>query len=69
MWSELLRRYAARAREFSDAVAALVQNDRLGPEASRQLLSTIKTRLESCNAVADEIDRYVSEKAEAAKGT
>jgi len=68
LWCKLVQRYAIRAREYSEAVAALGQKANGGPVESQQLLDDIRTRLESCIAVAQEIDRYFKEKAEAASG-
>ena len=66
MWHILAQRYAIRAREFSDAVAALGHQAHVGPEACRELLEAIRTRREACIAVGDELERYLEEKADAA---
>jgi hypothetical protein len=65
MWRELVKRYAIRAREFSDAVAALGQEAYLGPVASRELLEDIRERRKLCNEVADEVEHYLKPKASA----
>jgi hypothetical protein len=59
MWRQLVQRYAIRAREFSDAVAALGREAHLGPSASRQRLEEIRRRRNLCNQVADEVERYL----------
>ena len=69
MWEDLVQRYAFSARELSDAVALLGQRVHLGPAHSRQLLEDIRTKHEMCMAVAEEIDRYVKQKADAARCT
>ena len=66
MWHILTQRYAIRAREFSDAVAALGQQAHVGPEACRELLEAIRARREACIAVGDELERYLAGKAEGA---
>jgi hypothetical protein len=66
MWREIARRYAIRAREFSDAVAALGREARLGPPPSLKLLKEIRRRRDLCNEVADEFERYVTLDASAA---
>jgi hypothetical protein len=66
MWLELVQRYAIRAREFSDAVAALGREARLGSARSQDLLKEIRRRREACNEVADEFERYVRLHASAA---
>ena len=67
MWSELVESYALRAREFSDAVASLGQEVHLGPEAAGEVLNQIQAKHQSCMAIADEIDRYLKLKADAAR--
>jgi hypothetical protein len=67
MWRELVERYALCARELSDAVAELGKQVHLGPEQSRQLLEDIKLKHEAWNAASEEIDRYVKQRADAAK--
>jgi hypothetical protein len=59
MWRELAKDYAIRAREFSDAVASLGREARLGPKISRQLVKEIRRRRELCNEIADEFDCYL----------
>jgi hypothetical protein len=59
MFHTLVQRYAMRAREFSDAVAALGHQARLGPEACADLLEDIRTRREACTAAAEELDQYL----------
>ena len=66
-WRELVERYALCARELSDAVAELGKQVHLGPGLSSQLLEDIKQKHEAWNAAAEEIDRYVKQKADAAK--
>jgi hypothetical protein len=66
-WHKLVQRYALCARELSDAEAELGKQVRLGPELSSQLLEDIKKKHEAWNAAAEEIDRYVKQKADAAK--
>jgi hypothetical protein len=66
-WRELVERYALCARELSDAVAELGKQVHLGPGQSQPLLDDIKEKLELWNAAAKEIDRYVKQKADAAK--
>jgi len=66
MWIELVQRYAIRAREFSDAVAALGREAPLGPASSQELLKEIRSRRDLCNEVADEFERYVKVNAPAA---
>jgi hypothetical protein len=56
MWRKLVQRYAIRAREFSDSVAALGRQVHFGPKASRDLLEEIRTRRDLCNEVANEIE-------------
>ena len=68
MWRELVERYAFCARELSEAVAELGKQIHLGPLQSQQLLEDIRLKQGLCIAVAEEIDRYVKQKAEAAKG-
>jgi hypothetical protein len=63
MWRELVQRYAIRAREFSDTVAALGRQAHPGSEASRKLLEEIRTRRDLCNEVANEIGRYLKDAA------
>jgi hypothetical protein len=63
MWRELVQRYAIRAREFSDTVAALGRQAHSGSEASRKLLEEIRTRRDLCNEVANEIERYLKDAA------
>jgi hypothetical protein len=65
-WRELVERYATRAREFSDAVAALGGVVHLGPMASRDLLEEIRTRRDLCNEVSDEVERHLNRKSSAA---
>jgi hypothetical protein len=57
--------YAIRAREFSDAVAALGPGAYVGP-ASRELLQEVRTRQGLCNEVADQVERYLNPKGAAA---
>ena len=64
-WHLLVERYARRAREFSDAVALLGQAN-LPTEDCHELLEAIRARHKSCVSVADEIDRYVKQKADVA---
>jgi hypothetical protein len=59
MWRELAQRYAIRAREFSDAVAALGREAHLGPEASREAVNEVRRRRDLCNEAADEFERYL----------
>ena len=66
MWLELVQSYAIRAREFSDAVAALGREAPLGPASSQELLKEIMSRRDLCNEVADEFERYVKVNAPAA---
>jgi hypothetical protein len=66
VWLELVHRYAIRAREFSDAVAALGLQAHLGPASSRELLKEIRRRRDLCNEVADEFERYLKQNASAA---
>ena len=66
MWIELVQRYAIRAREFSDAVAALGREARLGSASSQELVKEIRRRRDLCNEVADEFERYVKVNAPAA---
>ena len=65
MWRTLVQLYAMRAREFSDAVAALGHHLRFGPEACPDLLEEIRTRREACIAVGAEFDRHIIENANA----
>jgi hypothetical protein len=65
MWRSLVQRYAIRAREFSDAVAALGRQAHSGPEASREVLEEIRTRQELCNEVAHEVEQYLKSAAAA----
>ena len=69
MWRELVQRYAICARQMSDAVAELGKQVHFGPERSRQLLDDIRAKLKLCIAVAEEIDRYVKQKADASQCT
>jgi hypothetical protein len=59
MWREIAKRYSIRAREFSDAVADLGREARLGPKPPQDLLKEIRRRRELCNEVADEFERSV----------
>jgi len=68
VWKELVQNYALHAREFSEAVAELGKKVHFGPEHSQQLLDSIKTRLEACVTIEGEVDRYVKQKVEAARG-
>jgi hypothetical protein len=63
MWSKLVQRYAIRAREFSDMVAALGRQAHSGPDASRELLEEIRTRRDLCNEVANEVEHYLKDAA------
>jgi hypothetical protein len=65
-WRELVKQYAIRAREFSDAVAALGRGTHTEPVASRELLKEIRTRRGLCNEVADEVEGYLNPKGAAA---
>jgi hypothetical protein len=67
MWRELVQRYALRAREFSDAVASLGHQAHLGSQEPRGLLDEIRIRQKFCTEVADEIDRYLKQKAKGAQ--
>jgi hypothetical protein len=64
MWRVLVERYAIRAREFSDAVAALGRAN-LPPPECVELLEAIRTCHESCMAAAVEIDQHVKQRAKA----
>jgi len=66
-WRELVQQYAMRAREFSDAVAALGQEVNGTPEGCRGRVDTIRGKLDMCVAAADEIELLLNEKAEAAE--
>jgi hypothetical protein len=66
MWLELVQRYAIRAREFSDAVAALGREGPPGPSSSQELVKEIRRRRDLCNEAADEFERYVKLSASAA---
>jgi hypothetical protein len=58
MWRELVKDYAIRAREFSEAVAILGQHHPLGSESLRQL-AEIEDRQAACGAAADALERYI----------
>lgn len=58
MWRELVKIYAIRAREFSDAVARLGRHAEMGPE-SLSLLQEIRRRRELCCSAGDEIERHI----------
>ena len=62
MWRRLAEVYAIRAREFSDAVARLGRHGQIGPEFLA-LIDEIKRRRGLCDAVAAELDRYISQRA------
>jgi hypothetical protein len=64
LWRILVERYAMRAREFSDAVALLGKTGLSQPER-RKLLEAIRERHAACMAAADEVDRYIRQKAAA----
>jgi hypothetical protein len=66
IWRVLVEHYANRAREYSDAVALLGRANLPAAEC-HELLEAIKTRRKSCMAAADEIDRYIKQKADAAR--
>jgi hypothetical protein len=65
-WRVLVERYAKRAREYSDAVALLGRANLPAADCHEQL-EAIKARHKSCVAAAEEIDRYVKQKADAAR--
>jgi hypothetical protein len=65
IWRVLVERYAKRAREYSDAVALLGRANLPAAEC-HELLEAIKARRKSCMAAAEEIDRHVKQKADAA---
>jgi len=65
-WRALVQRYAMRAREFSDAVAALGQEAHIGPEACRVRVDTIRSKLDMCVAAADDLELHLQKKADAA---
>ena len=60
MLQDLVRLYAIRAREFSDAVASLGRHDHIGPEFLG-LLSEIDRRHAICNAARDELNLYIDQ--------
>ena len=66
MWRELLQLYAVQARDFSDAVAQLGQHEHaeIGRDALT-LIEEIKRRQALCNAVGDDLDRYIEQTADA----
>jgi hypothetical protein len=68
-WCEVVRRYAIRAREFSDAVAALGVGAYVEPVASQKQLEEVRTRRDACNEVADEVERYLGPMTSAADGS
>jgi hypothetical protein len=68
MWQELARQYAIKAREYSDAVAALGEAP-VGPQPSQEALKEVRRQRELCNEVADEVERYLKLKASAASGS
>jgi hypothetical protein len=59
MWNEIVQRYAIRAWEYSDAVAALGRQAHLGPVASQEVLKEVRRQRDLCNEVADEAERYI----------
>ena len=65
-WRVLVERYAIRAREFSDAVAALGRAN-LPPAECGELFDAIEKCKETCLAAAEEIDQYVKQRANAAR--
>ena len=68
MWGSLLQKYAIVAREYSDGVAALGRDGRRGPRACEALLEQVRARKKMCDEVADEIDRYIGQLTNAARG-
>jgi|SRR5215831_14158748 len=60
MLHELLRLYAIRAREFSDAVAHLGRHDHVGSEFW-SLVKEIKKRQQSCISTGEELDRFIEQ--------
>jgi hypothetical protein len=65
IWRVLVERYAKRAREYSDAVALLGRANLPAAEC-HELLEAIKARHKSCIAAAEEIERHIKQKADAA---
>jgi PAS domain S-box-containing protein len=65
-WRDLVARYAIRAREFAEAVAALGRDTRVEAVGSREVLGEIRARLEMCNEVAAEVERYFNQQSSAA---
>ena len=58
MWQELVRTYALRARQFSEAVAELGKHRDTGPELL-ELMKEVNRRRTLCNMAAEELDRYI----------
>ena len=66
MLHELLRVYAIRAREFSDAVAGLGKYKCFGPEFLL-LIKEIKERQLLCISTGEELDRWIEQESPAAQ--
>jgi hypothetical protein len=66
MLRELLRVYAMRAREFSDAVAALGKHDHLGP-GFLTLIKEIRERQQLCVSTCEKLDQYIEQEGRAAQ--
>jgi hypothetical protein len=64
MLHELLRAYAIRAREFSDAVAGLGRHKHVGPEF-HLLLREIKERQLLCISTGEEVDQCIEQESPA----
>jgi hypothetical protein len=59
---KILELYALRAHEFSDAVARLGRHHQIGPELLAVIHETKKLR-GLCDAAAEELDQYISQRA------
>jgi hypothetical protein len=67
-WHKLVQRYAIRAREFSDTVAALGRGAHFGPIECVEQLEEIRTRRALCDEAAEECPASTSFPGRAASG-